>query len=168
LEKKQLIEVAEEEKELRKIEKLEKEIRKEVGPNPLTRITIRDVSKGMIGAFIGIVSHFAFVEGAHLAETESFTYLRATVLLLSAFLIGLIFVYATGFRNVKEKTLVRFFPLRVALIYSISLLSIFIVLSLYGIIGYKTIEPGLVFKQVASISIPAIIGASAADLIGRE
>ena len=111
---------------------------------------------------------FGILAGTFTGLTPGIHINLVSVLLLSAFLIGLIFVYATGFRNVKEKTLVRFFPLRVALIYSISLLSIFIVLSLYGIIGYKTIEPGLVFKQVASISIPAIIGASAADLIGRE
>ena len=172
LEKQQLKVLASEEEELKKIEQFEKEIRREVGSHPLTKITIKDVGKGMIGAFIGIVSHYAFLEGARVAEESQFTYVRATVLLISAFILGLIFMYATGFRKVKETTLIRFFPLRVLFIYGISILAIFIVLSLYGIInvelGFGALDFGLIYKQVASISIPAIIGASAADLIGGE
>jgi len=126
----------------------------------------------MIGAFIGIVSHYAFLEGARVAEESSFSYARATVLLISAFLLGLIFMYATGFRKVKETTFIRFFPVRVLFIYGISIIAIFIVLSLYGIInvelGFGALDLGLIYKQVASISIPAIIGASAADLIGGD
>src|SRR3990167_3951458 len=62
LEKQQLKVLASEEEELKKIEQFEKEIRKEVGSHPLTKITIKDLGKGMIGAFIGIVSHYAFLE----------------------------------------------------------------------------------------------------------
>lgn len=170
LEKQQLKELANEGEELKKLEQFEKDIRKEVGSHPLTKITIRDVSKGLIGAFIGIVSHYAFLEGADIAE--EFSYTRSTVLLIFSFLLGLIFMYATGFRKVKETTLLKFFPLRVVAIYLISIASIFLVLSLYGLINFEfgigELEWGLIYKQVASISIPAIIGASAADLIGGE
>lgn len=172
LERQQLKELSSEEDELKKIEQFEKEIRKEVGSHPLTKITIKDLGKGLIGAFIGIVSHYAFLEGARVAEESSFSYVRATVLLISAFILGLIFMYATGFRKVKETTLIRFFPVRVLFIYGISIIAIFIVLSLYGIInvelGFGALDFGLIYKQVASISIPAIIGASAADLIGGD
>lgn len=170
LEKRQLQEIENEEIELKKIEKFEEELKKQVGSHPLTKITIRDVSKGLVGAFFGIVSHYAFIEGAHIAE--NFTFLRATGLLVFSFFLGFTFMYATGFRKIKEKTLIKFFPLRVVSIYFISLISIFIALSLYGVIqlelGLGMLDWLLIYKQVASISIPAIMGASAAELIGGE
>lgn len=170
LERKQLHEIEEEEKELKKIEAFEQELKKQVGSHPLTKITIRDVSKGLVGAFFGIVSHYAFLEGAHIAE--EFSILRATGLLIFSFFLGFTFMYATGFRQIKEKTLIKFFPLRVVSIYLISLVSIFIALSLYGVIqwelGIANIDWILIYKEVASISIPAIMGASAAELIGGE
>jgi len=76
LERKQL-------KELSGIEELEREIKEQVSPHPLRRITIRDISKALIGAFIGIISHFAFSEGAHLAEGVSVG--RASFILLVSF-----------------------------------------------------------------------------------
>ncbi|MDD5650871.1 MAG: DUF2391 family protein [Candidatus Nanoarchaeia archaeon] len=168
LEKLQLKKIAEEELELKKIEEFEQELKKQVGSHPLTKITIRDVSKGLVGAFFGIVSHYAFVEGADIAK--EFTFLRATILLIFSFFLGFTFMYATGFRKIKEKTLVKFFPLRVISIYLISLVSIFIALTLYGEIqlGFGMLDWLLIYKQVASISIPAIMGASAAELIGGE
>ena len=159
LEKKEL-------KELENLENIEKQIRQEVGTHPLTKITIKDAAKGMIGAFVGITSHFAFLEGARIAG--DMTNLRASFLLISAFLIGFVFIYLTGYRKIKESTLLKLFPIRVFVIYTISLVSIFIVLTLYGIIALDKIDVGLVYRQLGSISIPAIIGASAADLIGRE
>src|SRR3990167_5492645 len=64
LEKKQLKEVESEGKELKKIEEFERQLKKQIGSHPLTKITIRDVSKGLVGAFFGVVSHYAFIEGA--------------------------------------------------------------------------------------------------------
>jgi hypothetical protein len=49
--------------ELKKIEALENNIKQGLKDSPLKRITYRDVTKGIIGAFFGIVGHFAFVEG---------------------------------------------------------------------------------------------------------
>ena len=122
LEKKQLKEVESEGKELKKIEEFERQLKKQIGSHPLTKITIRDVSKGLVGAFFGVVSHYAFIEGAIIAE--EFSFLRATVLLIFSFFLGFTFMYATGFRKIKEKTLIKFFPLRVISIYLISLASI--------------------------------------------
>ena len=77
-------------------------------------------------------------------------------------------MYVTGFRKIKETTLIRFFPLRVLFIYGISIIAIFLVFSLYGMINFSALDFSLIYKQVASMSIPAIIGASAADLIGGD
>src|SRR3989344_6614615 len=51
IEKKEVQIMAEEEK----VEKLEKEIKKEITGKPLTRLTMLDINKGIIGAFIGVV-----------------------------------------------------------------------------------------------------------------
>jgi hypothetical protein len=58
--------------ELKKIENLEQNIKEGLKDSPLKRITYRDVTKGIIGAFFGIVGHFAFVEGTHLSVEFSF------------------------------------------------------------------------------------------------
>lgn len=157
LEKKQL-------KELSDLEKLEKSIKKQVSPHPLRSLTIKDMSKALIGAFVGIISHFAFAEGAHLAE--SITMGRASLFFLVSFLIGLIFIYFTGYRKVIYRKLLFFLPVRLTVIYIVTIFTVFFVLYLFNFtIGA---DFSLIYKQVAVVSLPAIIGASAADLIGRE
>ncbi len=54
-------------------------------------------------------------------------------------------------------------PLRIVLIYFTALLSVIVVLFLFN----QITTTDMLFKQVATISIPAVIGASVADLIGK-
>lgn len=171
LERKQLREGEEtqdlERTQLKELRELEDEIQKSVIRHPLRKITIRDFSRGLIGAFVGIVSHFAFIDGAHVAETISIT--RATGLLILSFFIGFTFIYFTGYRKIRDKKLLSFLPVRVIVIYFVSLFAIFIVLFAFGVIDPTTsLEFGLIYRQVAVISLPAIIGAAAADLIGKN
>ena len=143
---------------------LEREIKEQVSPHPLRRITIRDISKALIGAFIGIISHFAFSEGAHLAEGVSVG--RASFILLVSFLIGFIFIYLTGYRKILDRKLLFFLPVRLVAIYLVTLATVFFVLYTFNFTVGADIS--VIYKQVAVVSLPAIIGASAADLIGRE
>ena len=160
LEKRQL-------KEMEELEELEKDIKHAVVKHPLRKITIRDFSKGLIGAFIGIVSHYAFIEGAHVAEDISIA--RASFLLVLSFLVGFVFIYFTGYRRVNDKKLLEFLPIRVLVIYLVSLFAIFVVLFAFGLIEpLKELDFGLIYRQVGVISLPAIIGAAAADLIGKN
>ncbi len=155
LEKKQL-------KHLEELEHLEELISKEVRGHPLKRITYKDVAKGVIGAFIGIVSHYAFFEGAHIAENISTA--RATLILVTSFLVGSVLLYATGYRRVKEIRLLHFFPARILVIYFTAIFVVFFVLAIFGLIEEHNFL--LVYKQISVVSLPAVIGASAADLIG--
>lgn len=139
-------------------------IKKDLEGSPLKKITVKDFGKALIGSFIGVTSHFAFLEGAHFAESLSM--LRATSLLVVAYVVGLIFIYAAGFRKVKQIRLLSFVPLRITLIYVVAIAVIYFVLFIYGITEHSPAL--LIYKQVAAVSIPAIIGASAADLIGRH
>lgn len=148
-------------KDIEELEKLEKSIKREVSKHPLTKITKKDVSKGMVGAFVGVLSHFAFAKGVELSQ--QITTGRASLLYLVSFIIGFIFIYTTGYRKVKQIKLMKLVPLRVVVIYLVSLITVVIVLSLFS--EYNTLNE--LYKQVAVISLPAILGAVAADLIGK-
>lgn len=172
LEKKQLIKesnVEDEEMqeifELKKIEELEKEIEKEAEYTPLKRITYRDITKGIIGAFFGIVGHFAFAEGAHLSE--HFSWERSTLLFVVSLIIIILFLYFTGFRKVDDKFMSKYLPIRAIIIYASAIITVFIVLLLYGTIDFHTPFQEM-YNTVASISILAILGAGTADLIGKN
>ena len=158
LEKKQLV-------ELEKLEKLEREIKSQVKPHPLRDITYRDFIKASIGSIIGMVAHFAFIEGAQIAE--NITVARASLLYFLSLFLGGALLYLTGFRKVKQANILNILPLRLLVIYSTAILWIIFVLFAFGVVDLTTHFSEL-YKQVAVISIIAVIGASAADLVGRE
>ncbi len=151
--------------ELKKLEALEQEVKRSVVPHPLTKVTYRDVIKGTIGAFVGIVGHFSFLEAVH--HSEHMSYLRATMLLVTSFIIGVLFIYFSGFRKVKEVRVLSFIPIRVTLIFCVAISVILITLALFGVI---TTESSLeeVYKMVSTTSILAMLGAGTADLIGER
>src|SRR3989338_6764878 len=158
--------ITEEEKStLEQLEELEKEIKQELKRSPLKKITYRDFTKGMIGAFIGIVAHFSFLEGLHIAE--NFSMLRASLLYFISFLIGVSFLYFSGFRSVEDKTILKIIPLRIFVIYASAIFVTLIVLTVFGII---TLQSNFeeIYKTIAAISILAILGACTADLLGKE
>lgn len=172
LEKKEIVEESviekkedEEIDELKKIEALEQNIKKGMKDSPLKRITYRDITKGIIGAFFGVVGHFAFAKGPELAE--KFSFFRSTLLFVVSFVIILLFLYFSGFKNVKDKLFLRFFPLRAFVIYFSSIITIIVVLLLYGKI-YFHMPFEQIYNTIAAISILAVLGAATADLIGKN
>ncbi|MFT4261382.1 MAG: hypothetical protein ACMXX9_03045 [Candidatus Woesearchaeota archaeon] len=150
--------------ELKKIEELEKKILKDVEGSALKKITYRDVTKGMIGAFFGIVGHFAFAKGSSIAE--GFSYLRSTTLLITSFIIITIFLYFAGFRKVDDKFKFKFIPVRAVVIYFSAITTIVIVLSLYGVFTLQSTFTEI-YNTIAAISLLAVLGAGTADLIGK-
>lgn len=152
------------EKESEKVEKLEQEIKKEVTQKPLTKLTIRDVNKGIIGAFIGVVAHFAFLYGKEIAKNISTT--RATILIITSYLLILVLIYETGYREVKDKRIGGTLPLRATVIYLTSLAVILVIFFLFNQVSAGDLT-GL-YKQVAVTSVLASLGAGTADLIGRD
>ncbi len=158
-------ELGKEESGIETLEKLEKEVKREVVPKAITKITYRDFVKSIVGAFFGIMGHFAFFYGIELADKLSM--LRATLLYFLSFVIGILFVYFTGFRKVSIKRKIMFVPVRVFVIYGVSLIVIVFVLSLFGFITPET-HFTEAYKTISSISVLAVLGAVTADLIGRE
>jgi uncharacterized membrane protein len=149
--------------QIEKLEKLEEEIKRDVSPNPLRRITYHDITKGLIGAFVGIVGHFAFFYGQHLAETLSD--FRAAVLLVVSLILLVLFLYFSGFRRVEAYN--KYLPIRVGVIYTTALAVSVGVLFLFGILHWP-IELHELYLNVSAVSILAVMGAATADLIGGE
>src|SRR3989344_1913873 len=64
IEKKESAIQAEEKKveaETEKVERIEKRIEQQVTPKPLKALKFTDINKGIVGAFIGVVAHYAFI-----------------------------------------------------------------------------------------------------------
>ena len=152
------------EKETEKVEQLEKEIKNEVTTKPLTKFNVKDLNKGIIGAFIGVVAHFGFIYGKAIAKYISVP--RATLLIIFSYLLILILMYETGYREVKEKRLFMILPRRATLIYLTSLIVIIVIFFLFNMIDLS--NPLNLYKEVAVTSILAALGAGTADLIGRK
>lgn len=162
-EKREHAEVSQENAELAKLEALEKEVKKDVAPHPLTRLTVKDFMKGIVGAFIGVVVHFTFTYGVELAE--NITAARATALLVFSLIIGTIFLYFTGFRKV-DKSVKWLLPYRIVVLYGTAI--IITIVTLWFFYPNFAAEPGLAYRQVATVNLSAVIGACTADLIGRD
>lgn len=163
--KEENIEIKDEEKALEELSKLEKDIKLNNKDSPLKKITQKDIMKGFVGAFFGVVSHFAFTEGKILS-THLNIY-NSTFLYIISFLIINVMLYYTGFRKIEKQILFKFMPLRAITIYLVSILTIIFVYLLFGSITLSISFLDL-YKLIAANMIIAIIGAGTADLIGRE
>ncbi len=153
-----------EKQEISEIKRLEADLKKDTQTSPLRRITYRDVTKGLVGAFIAVVNQFAFASGFQIAEHYSI--LQSSLLLVTSFMIIVLFIYYTGFRKVDDKFVFRFLPLRAGILYIVS-----IFVSAIIPFAFKTLTPDMPFSviygTIASISILAVLGAGTADLIGK-
>lgn len=149
---------------LKNIEKLEKKIDKELSHN-MKKITYKDVFKSFVGSFVALVAHFVFVKTHEFGDKTSMYV--ATVLYIASFFIVIIFLYYTGFRNIKKNLLFNFLPKRALLIYFVSLFTTFFVYLLFGVIT-SHLDVYSVYKALGAGLVPATLGASTADLIGHE
>lgn len=154
-----------ESKELKELESLKKEIRKDVGAHPLTRITRADVVRSIIGALIGTVGHFAFFYGVEIADKISVV--RASFLYVISLVVCFFFMYYSGFRKVKEIRIFRFIPIRVLVVYVISLAVVIGTLFMFGFLDV-TSSFEHVYKVTATTLLLAVLGASTADILGKE
>ncbi len=153
-----------EEDAIKEIKKLEKELLKNQ-VNPISKITKRDLVKGFIGSFIGVMGHFAFTKGTELGK--KFDIFQASVLYIVAFFIIILMLYYTGFRSVQKKTILKFLPLRACVLYSVSIITILMINFLFLQLSFE--DPFSTFYKVVSASmILGVLGAGTADLIGKN
>lgn len=154
-----------EKKEIENLQELKKEINNEVNPHPLTKITRADVVRSFIGALIGTVGHFAFFYGVEIAEKISMA--RAVSLYVLSLVVCFCFMYYSGFRKVKEVKVFRFIPVRVVVVYLVSLLVVAGTLFIFGFINFTT-DLTTVFKIISTTLLLAVLGASTADILGKK
>ena len=146
----------------KELEKLREDAKRDLGVHPLKYVTERDIGKGLVGAFAAVVSHFVFLEGVHVGESLSDAWI--ILLYLTSLLLGAIMLYVVGFRTREDKTIFYFIPIRLFVIYFVALGATVLVLVLYQ----QFLDLHTLFKQVGALSIPAMLGASIADLLGKE
>ena len=146
----------------KELEKLREDAKRDLGVHPLKYVTERDIGKGLVGAFAAVVSHFVFLEGVHVGEKLSDAWI--ILLYLTSLLLGAIMLYVVGFRTREDKTIFYFIPIRLFVIYFVALGATVLVLVLYQ----QFLDLHTLFKQVGALSIPAMLGASIADLLGKE
>lgn len=152
------------EKETQKMEGLGRKIEKEVSTKPLESFNLKDLNKGIIGAFIGVVAHFGFIYGSILAD--KITTFRATLLLLFSYLLIVILMYETGYRDIKEKRLLGILPKRATFIFITSIIVVVAIFFLFNMADPK--NPIGFYRQVAVTSVLASLGAGTADLLGKH
>lgn len=152
------------EQEARKVEGLEKKIEKEVKPKTLGVFNLKDLNKAIVGAFIGVVAHFGFIYGKAIAQLISTP--RAGLLLLFSYLLIIVLMYETGYREIKEKRFLGILPKRATLVYVISLAVIVVIFFLFNMLDWS--DPVGIYKEIAVTSVLASVGAGTADLIGRD
>lgn len=159
---KENLELTQNENTLQSLEELQKSIQ-ESSRKTVRKITKRDFLKGFIGAFIGVMSHFAFTKAVSIAE--HLTVIRATYLYIVALLIIIAMLYYTGFRNIQKQTVLKFLPMRATILYFVSIFTIIFVNLLFAQI--ESFAFWDVYKLVGANIILAVIGAGTADLIGK-
>lgn len=153
-----------EESALTELANLEKELKMSIS-NPIKKVTKRDMLKGFVGAFVGVMGHFAFSKAADLAPSLSF--IRSTMLYLVAFAIIIIMLYYSGFRKIEKTIVLKFMPLRALVLYSVSIITILLVNLLFGKLHFP-LHFSEVYALVSASIILAVMGAGTADLIGRN
>ena len=131
----------------------------------MRNITKRDLAKGFVGAFVGVMGHFAFSKAADIAPTLNF--FQSSVLYLVAFMIIVLMLYYTGFRNIEKHIIAKFMPIRALVLYTVSIITVLFVYLLFGKI-YLPLHFLEIYNLVAASIILAVMGAGTADLIGKN
>ncbi|MBI4438855.1 DUF2391 family protein [Candidatus Woesearchaeota archaeon] len=150
--------------ELEKLEQIEQEVREQVKQHPLTKITVKDIFRGSLGAFVGTTLHYTFLYGLKVAEQITMT--RATIIYVLSFIMGTIFLYITGFRRMEGGNALFYLPIRMVVLYAVSMtVSVAVLLLFFPGFGESFPE---VYKQVATVSLTAVIGACTADTLVRD
>lgn len=150
--------------ELKKLEELEREIQKYLEPHPLMSVGVKDVFRGFIGALVGVAISAPLYMAAN--TIRYMTVGRSILFFVLAFIAGFVFLYLAGFKDVEDKNVLYFLPVRLIILYLVSLL--------VCVLTYAIMLPGfgLNFNEslmnVALVILPAIIGACTGDLMGKD
>ena len=171
LEKKGLKELKKVEREEAKIEselkKFEGEIEKmhgEIKGGVIEKFTTKDIARGIVGAIFGmsIMGWHERVINAGLNMPA----INVFVIFLLTIVAGASVLYFSQYKRIKDTWIIKnLLPKRFVIFYGLCLLVVFVIYALFNII-----EPGItptikILKLIVVVSLPAMIGASTADIV---
>ncbi|HIJ98479.1 TPA: DUF2391 family protein [archaeon] len=152
------------ETELGKFEKEIESLKKEIKPEVTEKFTYKDIARGIVGAIFGM-SIMGWHEGVRNAAINMPSINVALIVLLTI-IAGASVLYFSQYRRIKEKWIIhQLLPKRFLIFYILSLLIVFFIYTLFNIIQLGVTPSKEIIRLVLVIGLPAVIGASAADII---
>ncbi len=152
------------EEELKGFEKEIEKLRTEIKPAAIEKFTKKDIARGIVGAIFGM-SIMAWHEGVRKAAVEMSVFNLIAVVLLTV-VAGTSVLYFSQYRKIKEKWIInQLLPRRFVFLYALAMVVVFSVYLLFNIIQIGVTPTENIAKLVLVISLPAMIGASTADII---
>jgi len=152
------------EKELKEFEKDLKNIKKSK-PKVIEKYTTKDIARAVFGSSLGMS---ALILTEEVWQVGALLPVFNTLIIFIFSLIGSASViYFSQYRKIKEKSLIVYLlPKRLFFIYTISFLMVFFALLVFRVNVLGITPTDVIIKRVVLISFPAVIAASAADIIG--
>lgn len=131
------------------------------------KIDRRDIFQIMVGSLASSMT-FAPIEEFHIISDKIHTHNVVLIIFVNLFLIIFI-AYGAGVRKLSYTHLQKFcfFPVRIILIYGLSLLTSFFALFLYHILP-EPFNLSVVLKKILVLSLPATAGGSLLDLMDSK
>ena len=131
------------------------------------KIDRRDILQIMFGSLASSMT-FAPIEEFHLISDKIHIHNVVLIILVNLFLIVFI-AYGAGIRKLSYTHLHKFFffPVRIILIYGLSLLTSFFALFLYHLLP-EPFNLFIVLKKILVLSLPATAGGSLLDLMDSK
>ncbi len=158
------VEEAHVESELGKFEKEIESLKKEIKPGAIEKFTYKDIARGIVGAIFGM-SIMGWHEGVRNAAV-TMPSLNVALIVLLTIIAGASVLYFSQYRRIKEKWIIhQLLPKRFLVFYALSLFIVFFIYVLFNIIKLGATPTNESIRLVLVIGLPAMIGASAADII---
>lgn len=152
-----------EESELKEFEKEIQELKKELHTSVVEKFTFRDIARGIVGSILGM-SVMAWHPQVQERALEMHWF-NIFVIILVTILAGTSVLYFSQYRKIKEQRIIfNLLPKRFVIFYLLSMAVVFSVYTLFGVIKIGMPFES-VLKLVLVLTLPAMIGASTADII---
>ena len=152
------------EKELEKFQKEITELKKEIKPEVSEKFTYRDIARGIVGAIFGM-SVMGWHEGVRNAAISMPSF-NVVLIVLLTIIAGASVLYFSQYKRIKEKWIIhQLLPKRFVIFYILSLGIVFLIYALFNTIQIGITPAKEIIKLVLVLGLPAMIGASTADII---
>lgn len=149
---------------MRQFEKEMRALKEEVKPEVVEKFTLKDVARGIVGAIFGM-SIMGWHDGVRQAALKM-PIANVILIIFLTIIAGAAVLYFSQYKRIKERWIIhKLLPKRFVIFYILSLAIVFLVYSLFSVIQIGVTPPKDMLRLVFVIGLPAMIGASTADVI---